>query len=111
MGPADGGRRSECAPQGFRVHPKGRVKQDLKPDLRYSRESGAKYFSRNTLVWWATCPAIMYARARTVTGLSLAIPVRDQASSGMFLKKEMVEDRRFLNSSTSSAHEVSLAWA
>jgi hypothetical protein len=43
---------------------------------------------------------MMKARALTVKGFSLAIPVRDHASDGMFLKSEMVERRTARNSAT-----------
>src|SRR6266404_7466619 len=55
--------------------------------LVQTRAVFVRYFSLSTAVWWATCPARMYASARTVTGLPLAMPLRDQASSGKFRKK------------------------
>src|ERR1700741_975899 len=53
----------------------------------------------------------MEANERTENGESLATPVLDQPSSGRLLKNEIVASRTFLNSSTSSAHDVLFACA
>jgi hypothetical protein len=46
------------------------------------------------------------ARAFTVNRLSLAMPVRDHASDGMFLKSEIVERRTARNSATWSLQGI-----
>lgn len=56
-------------------------------------------------MWCATWPAMMYAKARTLTGLPLAMPVRLQASWGKLWKNAKVAARTALKSATWLAQE------
>ena len=62
-----------------------------------------------TPMWWRSCPAMMYASARTVTGLPEAMPLRTQAASSKLWNNSMLAERRWRYWSRSAGHSSGLA--